>query len=203
MNATDPSGDATLGICVQASAALGIGFHHRGTGAIGLVCLVRTVFTPKGNDDIGFTETVGQANGHAVGVSIGVSAGYQVSNADTLQELGKHFLNTNISAGALTVPIGVSGSYFTGTAADGRNIWGIDGGISFGEGESVAKFSTHTNVQQVNNSIEANALRLLWDSLLPTGMFNQEAIEGLLHAAESASKSASSSSAEPSPAPCT
>jgi hypothetical protein len=111
VNATDPSGDATLGICVQASAALGIGFHHRGTGAIGLVCLVRTVFTPKGNDDIGFTETVGQANGHAVGVSIGVSAGYQVSNADTLQELGKHFLNTNISAGALTVPIGVPGSY--------------------------------------------------------------------------------------------
>ena len=178
-NLTDPSGMYTFGICASDSTALGIGVFNLGTGSIGSFCLVRTLFSPGGNDDIGITETVGDATGSAVGISIGAGIGFQVSNANTLQELGTTFTSVDVSAGALSVPVGLSGSFFWGTAKDGRNIYGIDGSVTFGEGESVAKYSTFTWVQQASNSVLANSLRIAWDILAPPSLVTLSGISKL------------------------
>ncbi|MHB8319301.1 MAG: RHS repeat-associated core domain-containing protein [Acidimicrobiales bacterium] len=187
VNNSDPSGNATLGFCAQSAAALGIGFLHLGTGGIGAICLVETVFTPAGNNDIGILETTGQANGKAVGASIGVGVGYQVSNANHLWELGKHFTNVDISAGLLSLPIGVGGSYFWGTASNGKHIWGADGTVSLSEGESIAKFSTYTWVQQQNDPGIADTLRFAWQGLVGGVMDTASAIQDVIRAAKKAS----------------
>ena len=193
VNESDPSGDFTLGACVSDEAALGLGSFGPGVTNTGAVCLTRTVFDINGQDDIGLTETLGNLDGHTLGADISGALSFQVSNANTLQELSGVFTNTTFSAGALGAELGpgVSGSYFTGTAADGRKIWGVTGGISFGAGFLVAKFDTTTWVQQAHNWFLIHAADLLWDVLVPGPLNNVGTIGSLISQAITATSSSS------------
>ncbi len=164
VNETDPSGDFTLGWCVESEAALGLGSFGPGVTNTGAVCLTRTVFVPNGTDDIGLTETLGNLDGHTLGADLSAGIDIQVSNADNLHELGGNFNNINIGFGGAPGP-GANGSYFSGTASDGRQIYGVDVGFNLGVGASVGKFSTDTWVQQANNPFLANGLRGVWNTV--------------------------------------
>ena len=170
-NATDPTGKFTLGWCVESEAALGLGSAFAGVTNTGAVCLARTVFSPSGTDDIGLTETLGNLNGHTLGFDVSAGISVQVSNANTLHELGGIFKDTNLGFGGAP-GVGANVSYFDGTASDGRKIYGADVGINLGVGASVGKFTTTTWVQQENNPILANVLRVAWDAIT-FGIFGQ------------------------------
>jgi RHS repeat-associated protein len=174
VNYKDPSGAYTVGMCASGSAALGIGWYHWGAPT-GDLCLVRTQFTPSGNDDIGFTDTGGWTM-DSVGASVGAGLTYQVSDANALQALGQRFTKVSVSAGAGIGP-GAVGDYFWGTSASGLHIHGADLGVSVGVGTSIAMYSTWTDVKQVNNPLLADVLRGIWETLLPPGLGT---VQGLL-----------------------
>ena len=195
VNGSDPSGLYTIGICASGSAALGIGWYHWGTPT-GSLCLVRTRFTPRGNDDIGFTDTGGWTVG-SVGASAGASLTIQVSDANRLAELGQRFTQDSVSPYGFGW--GAAADYFWGTAQDGRQIHGVNIGVDFGAGASIAKFSTWTDVKQVNNTILANLLRGVWDGLLPPGVRELRTIQNwIAAAAEDESTSGAMNSSAPS-----
>jgi hypothetical protein len=201
VNETDLSGDYTVGVCGGASLALGLGFNGNAASSQGgqaSVCLQRTVFTPSGNDDIVFTETTGTSTGSVAGIEVGVSLGYQISNANSLSELGKGFTEDSVSVGSITTLFSIAESAFYGTASDGRDIWGVNISATLGLGDATAQYKTWTNVQHVTNPIEANALRLYWDTVLPVGFDNQLTIEGILAAARSLSNVQQAPTASPS-----
>jgi hypothetical protein len=108
---------------------------------------------------------------------------YQFSDADKLQELCCRF--SAISVSILGFGFGPTASYFFGTAADGRQIHGIDIGPSFGiAAGSLAKYSTWTDVQQQNNPLIANSLRGLWDALVPPGAAEANVINEIIKKAK-------------------
>jgi RHS repeat-associated protein len=167
VNDTDPTGKMTVGICGSAAAGAAA---LLGGGVSGQVCLVRTVFDPHGEDDIGITETVGISN-VGLGASAGIGVSYQVTNAVHLQDLAHWFYAVDISA---DIGPGLSGSFFWGKGTHGQSIYGINGGLSFGGGFSALVFSTNTWVQQAHGggfldlgSGVANTLRGIWDGLVP------------------------------------
>ena len=125
VNASDPSERMTVGVCGGAAAGAAA---LLGVGISGQVCLVRTVFDPHGEDDIGITETVGVSN-VGLGASAGVGVSYQVTNAVHLQDLAHWFYSVDVSA---DVGPGLSGSFFWGKGAKGESIYGINGGLSIG-----------------------------------------------------------------------
>lgn len=160
----------------------------------GMLCLVRTQFTPSGNDDIGFTETGGWSVA-ASGASLGVSLDYQISDANTLQELCCRFHEESVSN--FGAGLGGVASYFWGTARDGRHIHGVDFGGSFGYSPigSAAIYSTWTDVQQQNSVFVANPLRWIWDSLTPPGVGSITELSNIIRHAEGAAASKSSPAA--------
>jgi RHS repeat-associated protein len=161
---TDPTGRDTVGICGNLSAQISfIG----GFGGTGTLCLVRTVFTPGGNDDIGITETAGAAP-LGLGASVGGSLEFQVSNANHLQDLAHRFWNA-IANVSLTpgFGFGVTAGTFWGKGSSNQKIYGAQGGFGLGGGYGGYLYETNTWVQQVNGVVQANILRLLWDALVP------------------------------------
>jgi RHS repeat-associated protein len=175
VNEKDPSGRFTVGVCMGASAGIAFGF---GGGLSGQVCLVRTVFDPNGEDDIGITETVGLSN-VGVGASAGVGVYYQISDALHLQDLAHQFYDVAVdipfSAG---LGIGFRGDVFWGKGQTNRDVFGIDIGLDFGAGISGMLFGTNTWVQQAHGggfldvgSIGPNVLRSIWDSWCRPGSF--------------------------------
>ena len=148
MNSDDPNGLFTIGFCggfgVNAAAVVGLAYS-------GDVCLVRTVFTPKHNDDIGFTVT-GETDWiweswrkriiyrTAVRCRVSESIGwalYQVSG---------------------TVDDGIGGtmSVFGGFPKSQELILGGNIGVAFGVGATISVETTDTSIYQQNNTVVAN-----------------------------------------------
>jgi len=194
VNQTDPSGKFTVGICGGAAAGAAV---LLGVGISGEVCLVRTVFDPNGEDDIGITETVGISN-VGVGASAGVGLSYQVTNATHLQDLAHWFLSVDVSA---DVGPGLSGSFFWGKGSHGQSIYGINGGVSLGAGGSAMLFSTYTWVQQAHGggfldlgSGLANTLRGIWDGLVPPFLTSSSNLHSLISSAHNGEQQATTTS---------
>ena len=156
VNATDPNGLATLGICAGGSGQ--VGPIYAGVGG----CLQRTI-NRNHHDDIGFTRTWFYGGG--VGRGFSVTAYWEVSNATTLQQLGKWF---NFVAGSLTIGNpGASTMFFWGRSGN-KMIYGVDLGIAFGKQLNAAVGSSYTWVNQVHSSWWANILRWVWGKLCPS-----------------------------------
>jgi hypothetical protein len=155
VNAADPSGLATLGICAGGSGQIGPLFV--GVGG----CLQRTI-NRNHHDDIGFTRTWFWGGG--VGKGYSVSAYYEVSNATTLQQLGKWFAFTggSITSGSP----GGTAMMFWGKSGN-ASIYGIDLGIAFGKQLNAAVGTSYTWVNQIKTRWFANVLRVVWDALVP------------------------------------
>jgi hypothetical protein len=180
---SDPTGKATVGICGGAAAGAA---DLLGVGIEGQVCLTRTVFDPSGEDDIGITETLG-AGVLGYGASYGLGISYQVSNAQHLQDLAHVFQSIDVST---QVGPGLSGSLFWGDGTRGQAIYGLNGGISIGEGASALVFTTNTWVQQARGggfldlrSGLANTLRGIWDALVPPSLTIASNVYSILAAA--------------------
>jgi RHS repeat-associated protein len=175
-NATDPIGEFTLGICGMLSASIMIwSFVHLGGGWN--FCLVRTVFTPGGNDDIGFTETRWK-NQEGVGVSASAGVGYQISNGNHISDLAKGYTGW---FGTISLPpqwvglgLGPQATAFWGKGTYGQHIWGgdIGAGAGVGTAATVGKYTSWTYEQTIRSKLAANALRILWDSLIIPGLNN-------------------------------
>ena len=165
VNNSDPSGMATVGICVSGNLMLGPIALSAGD------CLTRTIDS-SGEDDIGITGTIGGAVG--LGVGAGVSFYYQVSNATNLEELGKGFFFTTLSA---EVAVGPTATVFWNslptlatsaiTSGGKPGIIGIDVGIAIGAGVEAGLGYSYTSVMQFNGTISANIARGVWDTFNP------------------------------------
>jgi RHS repeat-associated protein len=164
---TDPTGMYTVGVCGGAAAGAAA---IAGIAINGSLCLVRTVFTPRGNDDIGITESVGYGN-VGVGVGAGLSLTYQVSTASTLQSLAHWFYNADITwanpLSALTGGIGISPTASVFWSDTKPLVIGANIGVSLGAGGGAFLTSTNTWVQEAHNPALKVALRVLWDALVP------------------------------------
>jgi RHS repeat-associated protein len=202
VNRSDPTGNATVGICgggaAGAAAILGVGIE-------GQVCLTRTVFDPNGEDDIGITETLG-ASVLGYGSSYGIGISYQVSNAQHLQDLAHVFHSVDLSVEA---NVGLSGSIFWGGGASGQAIYGINGGVVLGDGTSALVFTTNTWVQQAHgggfldiDSGIANTLRGIWDALVPGFLTIASNVYNLLSVARSNSNEHDPTRSTGSRGPC-
>lgn len=178
VNESDPSGKFTLGICLQAGVTFGLGSLLHGEINSGSACLTRTV--GGATDQIGLTETLANVgSGTALGADLSGSIAVQISNANTLDELSGVFTNTTVSAGPIDgVQFGPGGTatFFTGSATDGRKIWGASLGISFGIGVDVAKYPTTTWVQVAHNPFLVIPADILWDNL--AGPYNNFSLIG-------------------------
>ncbi|MHB8320057.1 MAG: DUF6531 domain-containing protein [Acidimicrobiales bacterium] len=157
VNNSDPSGLATVGICVGVNTMLG-GVFNLTAGD----CLARTRDS-SGEDDIGLVRTFG--GGVGIGEGVGASLYYQVSNATNLQELAGPFLYFSVSGedevgGTATV-------FYNDNSGHGGLIYGIDVGLSVGEGASVAYGVSYTLVTQFNGTTSANIARGVWDAFNP------------------------------------
>lgn len=196
VNSTDPTGKFTVGVCGNLSAQIAI---IGGLGGTGTLCLVRTLFTPGGNDDIGVTETAG-ASAPGLGAAAGGALEYQVSNANHLQDLAHHFTNV-VTAIPLTLGIGVGANaeVFVGKGADSQNIYGAQLGLSFGGGGGAFVYDTNTWVQQVRGTVPANVLRIIWDALVPPPLVLANNLDAILSAAQAKSKTALAASPTLSP----
>jgi RHS repeat-associated protein len=122
VNAKDPNGLATLGVCLGAGVNLGLKVTkvlHLTAGG----CLARAINT--GSDDIGLTRTVAGGYGYGRGWwSVGTY--YELSNAKKLQQLNGWFDFMGASA-PFGGDIGFSAVYFWGGP-----IIGFDFGTTFG-----------------------------------------------------------------------
>ena len=155
---TDPTGQYTLGICINGSINLII-YTIGGEG-----CLTRTVDTPAHNDDIGFTRTAVEAlhaSKFATGISVSAGVNVEVSNSNTLTGLLAYFHTAQISW-----PLGYFSLNFS--AFWGGTVVGYDAGAAFGMKSPlpIPSFDigdSYTWVDQFNNRIEANAARAAWD----------------------------------------
>jgi len=159
---SDPSGLFTLGICGGAAAAL---LWNIGIAITGSVCLQRTWMTPGGNDDIGFSETLGYGF-IGVGTSAGPYGTIEISSANGLYKLAHWFHAISVSLGAFT------GDVFWNTATGNDHVVGGDVGVGK-PGAVGVLYRTNTWVQQVNDSFLANALRVIWDGLI-TGVLGPQ-----------------------------
>lgn len=153
----DPSGRWVVGFC-------GGFFLHAIASVAGSGCLVRTEYEPGGRDDIGYTATTGK--GWGSNLSVGLSLGILISNADYIQDLGGPFFAANISA------IRVGASYFVGKGPyTGRRVMGIE--VSYNIGASLANYGagwllTKTKTHVVRQWWLADPLRGVWNALAST-----------------------------------
>jgi hypothetical protein len=177
VNDSDPSGQFTLGVCGQLAAQLAV---IGGFGGTGSVCLVRTMFTPDGNDDIGFTETVGIIPA-GFGASGGVGLELEVSNANHLDDLRRWFqaVSIDVSIGP-GFGVGVNAGGFWGKGTEGQTVWGLEGGIGLGAGYGGYLYQTITWVQQVHNPILAWILKHIWGEWVPGADQKKSTIESVL-----------------------
>jgi hypothetical protein len=152
VNAVDPKGLDTVGICAGASGELGILNVSAGD------CLDRTI-DQSGEDDIGLVGTIGSGVGAGANGSVGVY--YQISNATNLQELKGPFYYATIGGevgGGATVTVFWNSSL---------SIYGIEVGVSAGLGADGAVGQSLTWVDQFYGTISANIARGVWDVFNP------------------------------------
>jgi RHS repeat-associated protein len=131
VNGSDPTGLATVGECIGASAFVAIGIALQGEG---VGCLTRTV--SGGVDEIGVTGVVGYGSGFgydsSVGLGGGVSVGifYQVSSARHLSALGGLFWQVVLSGeiiGGGSVSV-----FWSGDPGSPKSVVGIEVGVTAG-----------------------------------------------------------------------
>jgi hypothetical protein len=166
VNSWDPSGKYTIGFCGGLEAGIA---SLVGPSATGSLCLVRTQFTPQGNDDIGISETAGFGV-VGVGAAAGAEAYLQISNANHLQDLSHWFYNSSVSIPTPIPFLGANGILLWGKDKSNQSIYGVDIGLSLGVGGGGFLISTNTWVQQAHQWELADTLRGIWDSGIPGGL---------------------------------
>jgi hypothetical protein len=147
VNAVDPDGLLSVGVCAGLTAAAPILGGGTLTG-----CLTRIV--SGGPDAIGLTGTGGGFVGQ--GEDVSGSVGYEISNATNLSQLGKTFFfyTTNIDIGpGATVTVFIS--------PNGRT-YGVYIGPSFGEGFAKGPGVSYTRVLKLHGWA-ASFSDLIWD----------------------------------------
>jgi hypothetical protein len=170
VNDGDPSGDLSLGIC--AGFETHIVFVQLGAGD----CLVEILNGPN-KGEIGLTGTA--IGGLGLGLQFGLKFYAQVSNADSLDQLGSLFTYVGATGG---FGPGVTGAFFWNNHSSGQVIIGADVGVEAEAGASAALGESYTWVKVINGwfGIEARGARVAFDILrdlvLPSGFDPQSTL---------------------------
>jgi RHS repeat-associated protein len=131
VNAVDPSGRLTLGVC------LGLNVHFFGFGVeVNPVCVV-----VASSLQVGLMSAAG--GGGAIGAEGSVSLVAHASNGDYIEDLGEWFTNVG---GSAAVGGGASGSVFWGSGRCGQEVSGVTGGPSLGGGAEGHVTKTYTQI---------------------------------------------------------
>lgn len=176
MDAQDPSGLLSVGVCGGLSAAAGFG-DVLGVGGVASGCLTRVV--SGGPDSIGVTGTAGV--GPAAGLNIGASLSYQVSNATSLSDLSGMFQYITLSG---EFGDGASATVFWGLNADHKLIYGAELGPAFGAGVQASTGVSNTYAHTFGG-LTAMLARIAWDGanpVLATGQILQDACQVVANA---------------------
>jgi len=158
VNNSDPTGDATLGLCgALGGSALGPAGFAEG-------CLVRNL--SQSNDQIGFTGTLG--GGGASSLAAFANGYIQVTNATNLNDLRGPFAWFEVD---VAEPVDGSVVVFTGTGTHNQTIYGIEIGggvaaeasVAAGAPFTIAAGAETTGVHILTQWWIADALRAFWD----------------------------------------
>jgi RHS repeat-associated protein len=163
VNGSDPTGLATVGECIGASAFVAIGIALQGEG---VGCLTRTV--SGGVDEIGVTGVVGGGVGRGLGWGVSVGIFYQVSSARHLSALGGLFEQVVLSVDLGDVDAGVS-VFWSGDPGSPKSVVGIEVGVTLGPG-----FGSYGVIGATYTWVDANlpwgmgaVADAVWDAMNP------------------------------------
>ena len=168
VNASDPTGLWTEGLCFEVTGSLIAG------SASGGVCIVES----NGNQEVGIVGTGGYGFAlslnatkwnkllksptydnveNVFGPSAAVTVGYQISTADNVTDLRGKFKATNLTLGD---EFAAQGTYFTGCSPDGP-VSGIYLGGGLGGGASFGSTNTWSGVTLLHGDAEDVAIGLI------------------------------------------
>jgi RHS repeat-associated protein len=157
VNRTDPSGQLSLGVC--AGFAVHVLVVQLGAGD----CLTQIVNGPN-KGQIGIVAT--PIAGLGLGLAAGIQYYYQVTNADSLDQIGGPF--TYVAATA-ALGLGAEGTFFWNNHWSGHIIIGADVGIEAGAGLSGSLGESYSFVHEFGGWFSTTAAHAAWDLAVPGG----------------------------------